>query len=687
MTSRALAPRVVSAIESVRGELAICLAIAFAFVVLAQLVEPLTGDGGEYVAMFHAWTVGHRPWMTAVSWAAFDEFLARANLVEWARANPFLHLPALQSGATGDFNHFWFYSGLAALIAPLVRLFGVSTPAGAFLALHAALLCIPVVLAWRAFRWPGLLAVLVLTVLSPVFWLIDKIHTETFTHALVLSAVILFVSRRRLWAAAALACASTQNPSFAVIALAAVVIDFFVRGKTRYRSEDGIALALAALFAALHPVYYLARFGGLTPQAITRTIAPASDWSTVFVWFFDPDVGLFPNWPLGLALLALAAIVALVARREREATSSTAWWAFVACYLLFNLLAQARAINLNSGGTQNAARYAMWYVPLFFPVLERLFEVAKPSRSIAVALAASLAGGAWFAWLFYLPDAAEQIPFRPTTFSRFVQADHPGWYDPPGEVFAERYGGAHEAVNDVIAVVGPDCRKLLVFDRPALDRILPPRECSFSAAKILERVRARAKAMVAQADGVERRLGIAIVTHAPTVDSAASVALVPYHTSYLRLSDDDVAAVMLRSEVDRWNTTSAEGDAPYVLAGWWFRPEGWGAWSSNMNARLEIPCSADLAKGSLQLDLRRPEWGDAGPLSFAVRVAGGPPQREMLAASRVIDVPIVASQCVDRVMKVVLTVDRPTLDPTDDPDRKGRYVGIGITRFRFTRSP
>jgi hypothetical protein len=136
------------------------------------------------------------------------------------------------------------------------------------------------------------------------------------------------------------------------------------------------------------------------------------------------------------------------------------WWVFFAVYLTVSLYAASSTLNLNSGATPGLARYALWYLPLTFP-----FFYATISLFRRVALAPILAGA--LAICLTIPVLGSSYPSlpemydRPSAVSHFIQRYLPWSYNPPPEIFAERYGRSGERKVDT-AVLGPDCRKVLL---------------------------------------------------------------------------------------------------------------------------------------------------------------------------------------------------------------------------------
>ena len=351
------------------SRLAVVLAIAIApfSVVVANLVSPhmRVGDGSEYYALYLSWIATARPYLSPALASTYGEMLASKQIIglhvpfdAFAKA-----VPHLLVGSTQDVNHFWFYSGLAALIGIVTPFGSLTDPTNAFIALHVLLALAATTIAFYLFRWPGLIAVTLILVASPAIWFANKVHTEYFTITLTSIAVLSLLGRRFTWSVLALALAATQNPSFAV---GAVIIGLLWLTDLAQRPTklDAALVGLASVTVILHPLYYFSRHGGFTPQLFGS--GATTDLSSVrhfYIWLLDLDVGLLPNWPLGILLLLLG--LHAIPRFRFEG----GWRAIVALVTLFviDLAANSMTVNLNSGATVDVARYGTWYLCFFLP--------------------------------------------------------------------------------------------------------------------------------------------------------------------------------------------------------------------------------------------------------------------------------------------------------------------------------
>lgn len=555
--------------------LAILVAVLVLFVVVGRMPPARVGDGAEYYGLFQALLHTHRPWMTAAAFDAYDAVVQSNQILGLVSRQALTDaFPALRVGATADFNHFWFYSLLAVMFAKIVSVVGITlTMHQAFVGVHMTMLGATLAIGYRYFHWKGVLAVTLMLLASPMFWFINKVHTEFFTVCLVLSGMMLIRAHRYLAAALCMALASTQNPSFALIACIPLFYRVVLQRDQPYRFAD-VVMAVAVVIAVLvHPAYYFARYGVVTPQLLAGGASMGANLSTFYVWIIDPDLGLLPNWPIGLAVV-LAAIGMWVARNPVSgpaehgpaAQSGARWVSFAVLYTLINLYAHASTTNMNSGATPGLARYALWYLPLGFPLFMKVFKLFPPRSKRRYAGLALVACAGLVSMFVNKPSRSEQY-WHPSLSSNFVQKHLPGLYSPPWEVFVERFSGFGENVYErrLRAVIGPDCAKMVVFPGPDKRNAVAPANCMFDPAKLN-----------------------ALINNGPTGQAALIAQGEPY---YARLERIDPASMARMIPVGRHNV-GLEGDGDSLMGEGWSGREQWGAWSEQPVATLIVPCEA-----------------------------------------------------------------------------------------------
>lgn len=465
--------RAVAAAKGARGfddtkSLAILLlasvVLAFAlFAGFSRLPAVNVGDGSEYYALQRAVVSSGTPFMTPEAWDSYRQLMDQGDVNGLVPADVLAGIfPSLRRGDTADFNHFWAYPALAAAIelSSRCRL----TTHESFLALHAALLALTFLLCARWHGVAGAAAFLLILFASPLLWFTIKVHTELFTVSLTTIAMAAAMKLRWPWAAVALALASTQNISFA---LPAAVASFICLANVKSSTLTAnvvttLAVSASSLLALAHPFYYWSRYGIPTPQLLAGG-ASLEDVSPLraFNYLLDLDVGLLANWPLGLIAIAAFTGLAFFYRPKFNAS----FLLFVALYLLSCLIAQAATQNMNSGGTVNVARYGLWYLSLFFPLMVWIGEKLLERRSVlltgcTVLIVALLA---MYNFSSFSPRAS-QVATEATKLSKLVYSRFPSLIDPAHEIFFERYSGMGEVVPPRPSItVGPDCRKLLVL--------------------------------------------------------------------------------------------------------------------------------------------------------------------------------------------------------------------------------
>jgi hypothetical protein len=428
------------------------------------------GDGSEYFALFYAWLEEGRPYVTVSSAVRFDQFAhSHANVMDSETLGQVF--AALRVDGGQDYNHFWFYSLLAAMIAWAPALVGFDlSPLVAFAVLHgflAAATC------WVLVRLEGANGIWVAGTLlfaSPALWFISKVHTEFFTVSLTVMAFAAAWRCHWLPAAFALAIASTQNPSIGIGAIFLTGLWIAVTPRVQMRAMDGALIVAVALMTALHPAYYYLRYGWLTPQVhVGGADFDTFDPSKALAVVFNPDIGLLANWPL-CALVALSALV--LAGRHWSAFLTGAlhhrsFIAFTVVYVASCMFAHATGSNVNGGGTVHVSRYALWYICIFVAPTLIMAEAAtklweqRRLRLLGFVGTVFLCG-AIFNTVLFRPNQGETYT-SPSPAAALVWRYLPGLYQPREEILLERSSSSEGiGLSIVHVVVSPDCRILMV---------------------------------------------------------------------------------------------------------------------------------------------------------------------------------------------------------------------------------
>ena len=527
------------------------------FLVFRVFPQNRVGDGSEYILQYFGFVEGHRPWITSSAIEAYNEFfkLGQINYLVGSEQIQ-TTFSALSMGNTFDLNHFWLYSALAAALHLFFRLFLIElSVTDSFVLLHGILFGLSATFAWKKYSYTGIISVLLLLFGSPMFWYGNKIHTEFFTFTLVLLATILAIQSKFLQASVSIALASTQNPSFSAIALVLMFLSV-IKLRKKFFSLTNLFLVFLSLFlCGIHPAYYLWRQGVITPQLKAGGASVGGNVDHFFLWLIDPDVGLFPNWPLGILFLSLGLFIYF--KNEKSKKIDPLFAAFVASFFVISLYAQSSTTNLNSGGTPGLARYALWYVGLFFPTCLAILvwlrrDYLEYSRVILLFLLAVLSVSSVYS---NAPMRPEQFT-NPSISSRLIQANFSKFYSPPIPIFVGRYSGLGEDVS-ISSVVGPDCRKIAIIADMSRTRSVSPAHCGYSTNAIQQFV-------------YKKRVNLK-------------------DDSYYRI--DDQLAKQLRFEPkEKLYLFSANSEGTQVLGDGWSNPESWGVWSDSKEAEFYLPC-------------------------------------------------------------------------------------------------
>lgn len=662
--------KVISWLNRIKVEffiISVCIALFIPVVFFSRPVQ--VGDGSEYYALFLSWQSTGRPFMTDASFTEYSRLVDSARIIGLVGVSELKEsFPGLRAGSTADFNHFWFYSLCAAGLAKAISLIGITIPIHvAFLGLHCLLLAGMLIIAWRSFGWKGLIAAGLLTLLSPIVWYSDKVHTEFFTYCVTTSAVILFLKKRYLASALFLALASTQNISFAAVSLLVVGFDLATRKKARVSAGEGILFLLTMGINALHPAYYLYRFGVLDPQLIAGGAEVGSSLRYALIWILDLDLGLMPNWPFGVGLLLLAALALRGRGIARQHLYS--WLLFAGGYIGVSLAAQVSTTNLNSGATPGLSRYALWYLALFFPFAWLSVEKMMASRVYAAALVTLVVLGVVFSSAYYHPALSEFGHIYPSPVSYWLQKNLPGVYDPPAEVFAERYGGIGEnpALQNARAVLGPDCHKALLINRSLDDgpAVLGRDPCGVDRDKLSHWIKNQLASGVWPTDG-------------PPV--------------YVRLADADIQAnKFVPRSAGSWYAAVPGGGAQLLMSGGWYGLEMGGTWSQGKEATLDLPCPPLEKTGPISLAVELDLDVFASPAHPVTHISIDFDREKVwsgaLTGASLVRIALPEGLCApDGRFMLAFHVDNPASPASLGLSSDERMLGIKLKKVRFTAS-
>lgn len=631
--------------------------LGLVFIYLSNLPPQLVGDGNEYYALYYAWLDTHRPWMSPSSYASFQALVDRREILGLLSAERLaVRFPDLLVGITADFNHFWFYSFLAFAVSEPLQVLGIVPSAHqSFLLLHFILLLGVFVTLYRLYGWQGIAAATIMTMISPMLWYLDKVHTELFTFVFALLAVA-FVHRRRFLAGAfCLAMAATQNPSFALIAFIPFFYRIFLlRDKPLSTLEALLAIGTAVL-VLLHPSYYFIRYEVPTPQLLAGGATLGGNLSLFYIWLIDPDLGLLPYWPLGVIFILLALAVFKQRKIDSEFSKLKNSWfffIFIAAYLVVNFYAHSSTTNLNSGATAGPARYALWYLPVFLPVL--LFVLSNlAGRKILLGLCVcGVALSAWFNLRLSDPRKPQDYS-TPSYLSLFIQAHFSSFYSPPEEVFAERYSGLGELVHGIAprAILGPDCSKILLF--PGGDRY------QVTAPKCLVNL-------------IELQKVANLLTRKLPNDNS----------QYAWLNSEQKSKILLRLVPGKY-LVGQGGNGNFAMTSGWGEIEQFGVWSVGSYATLSLPCSAQhfyFDRDFINFSLLVRPYGNQ---TITIRHEKQIVYHGEISSESELDLTMNTNGCRDTALDLDIHVTEPRSPLELGQSGDGRKLGIALLSYRL----
>jgi hypothetical protein len=545
------------------------------FVVFQAFPATRIGDGSDYVLQFEAARKSFTPWVTQNALTGYQQLVQRNEILGLVSGTSIADkFPSLHTGNIFDLNHFWLYSSLAAVLNLIFRLIFVELSVNSsFVLLHAIVFGMLIQVAKRRHKYFGVLSVLLLFVGSPMFWFGNKIHTEFITISLVTLASIYVMNKEYLLASIALSFAGTQNPSFSAIAIILLGFHIYeVRGLGTW-PKDYFKIFLSIFVSSIHPIYYLVRHGVVTPQLKAGGASTSADFQNILIWILDPDVGLIPNWLLGLILVI--AIPFVLGSKLALDLNLKKFSIFTSAFVLISLYAQSSTQNINSGGTTGPSRYGFWYIGLFFPIaLLFLTALIKHSASLIAKISFVVLAIVILSALYSFFPLRPESYTNPTSLSRVIQTHASEYYSPPIEVFVERYSGLGESAFP--STVGPDCRKLAVSPRFLDQQVVSPKHCLFSESALSR--------FVGKIDKVTEK------------------------GFFYRLRDDE--AENLKFEVSSGDISFNAGspDLGLLLSGW-SEPEAWGVWSVGKFSRLAIPCLISGVKAKT-IQIKLSSFGD-----------------------------------------------------------------------------
>jgi len=616
------------------------------FIVFKAFPSNRVGDGSEYILQYIAFLHGNTPWITSDAIKAYDVLVNSSQINYLADSDSIRkNFSSLIIGNNFDLNHFWLYSGLAAFLHTLFKLLDFElSVTSAFILFHAFLFSTVLTAAWKKFKLKGILSVLLLLFGSPLIWYGNKIHTEFFTFTMVLLTVIYATKQLYAFAALPMALASTQNPSFTVLAGILLILDA-LENRKKYLSKRKICLTTLTLsLCAIHPLYYLWRQGVITPQLKAGGASVTGSFDHFFLWLIDPDVGLFPNWPLGILLLI--STFSLLAKEKMIFRNNRRLLLFVALFVMISLYSQSSTTVLNSGGTPGLGRYALWYIGLFFPASLLLMGwLSSNFNNLRFYI------GLGFLFILLSTSMYSNAPLRPEQYinpsisSKFVQTHLSSFYSPPIPIFVGRYSGIGEDLS-ISAVVGPDCRKIAIIADLSRTKPISPGNCAYSFESL--------KRYVFEKQVKLRR------------------------DTYFWINDQETLGLRLTPS-DRVMRFSTGEEGSQILGSGWSNPESWGVWTDSRLAEIFIPCSKD-GQVNQKTVFRLNSFGTQ-QLNFSLSGSSLISLKLENAVNQSIEIAIPKKECRNGKFNLVLELPNAKSPKSTGLNEDTRLLGIGLTQI------
>jgi hypothetical protein len=450
--------------------------LAFSILLISLVAgsrQRFEGDGVEYLAMAVNLSEFHFP-------APSPEELA--NLQErFAKLGPgFVGIPLaypqlVAKDGRQDFPHFWFYSALATPGVWVTRALRLN-PNYSFTIVNIALLALALWVVVGRLHWTATL----LLFGGPIFWWIDKGHTEVFTFSLLAIAFAL-LREKPWWSMVCLGAASTQNPPIALVLPIVVVMALITRPGALRDVRFLTGAVVGGALASLHPLYYMSRWGTLTILLQAGGGAsmrlPSLDELGAVIW--DPNVGLLPAFPaLSLVLLGIAVSFiaracqrmkavseaekgripwgAIIARAGQLLNAPAVWVALLTAGLF--LVSFSQTTNFNSGATPGMSRYGLWLIPLAIPLLQEADTAFSQKFQFCVAPVA-IFSLVWCVFAFHPTQPGDNL--TPTRLATFLWKYHPSLNNPVPEVFFERVSRIEQPFFPIATAT---CSKVLLVE-------------------------------------------------------------------------------------------------------------------------------------------------------------------------------------------------------------------------------
>jgi hypothetical protein len=258
--------------------------------------------------------------------------------------------------------------------------------------------------------------------------------------------------------------------------------------------------------------------------------------------------------------------------------------------------------------------------------------------------------------LLTFPPGRNEIYTTPTWISYHLQRDAPGLYNPPLEVFQERFSG-YDGVSStgLGAIVGPDCHTVAYRADVAGSWMVSNNYCN----RILQPDNLRTALVERHGNpGTDWRL--------------------------VRLDPEDLQRAIMKFPVNKVITPSTGMLLREFLGNGWSGLESWGVWSEARRATMVLPLDSETLPATLTMDLTSFHAANSDPLKVEISIEGGD-RKELLFVpeqpQQSVRLELRREDQVDGTITVQFDIDNPRSPASLGISIDERKLGIGLTRF------
>jgi hypothetical protein len=423
------------------------------------LHPPRYGDGFEYLGMTISVAQHGTPELRDVDIAERRALVNQYSNPEWNLPINYDHAGYFTAKNGNEYSyHFWIYSVVCSPFFIILKTLRID-PINVFLAVNIILILF--LFWWIIYRacltTKRRIWLIIFSLVSPIWLYLPWSHPEVFIYVFLLIGLIEVFCGNIPLGSLFIALASTQGSPLTIIAGASMVyvLWLFITKRLTLGTTNIVIFITTVIFIILPYSFYLFNFG--TPSLIAGGSGSAStiqaiSFSKIASLFFDPNFGLIIYVPLLLVVLVI-----LLVKRNLIA------YLGIITMVTFTILC-ATQYNWNSG-MMYINRYAIWIMPVliiatlsyFDQLILKWFQIFVASLLLTTGIVTSIC--------IVEHDGINWLKFGP--MANFIIAVDPSIYNPPFEVFAERFLGKDGALSDKVPLElanSNGLRKSLVFE-------------------------------------------------------------------------------------------------------------------------------------------------------------------------------------------------------------------------------